>query len=252
MANQACCTNLPGPTPSSAPSGSYTTIAGLHTYTTSGSESSPTRAIILIHDIFGLAPQTLLGADLLAASAKALVLVPDFFHGEPLSVDQLPVDSEEKRTGFMKFMAEKADLEKNGTVLRRVREEAGGRFLEVEKWGVLGLCWGGKLVALASAPGSVFAASGMAHPAQLATEDAANTAIPHCCLFSKEDGTPELIEEYTKALQSSSCASEIVVEKYGDMIHGWMGARADLSGNHCTTEFQRGYKQMATFFEKHL
>lgn len=48
-----------------------------------GSQTS-TKAIVDVSDIFGLAPQTLQGADLLAAALNALVLVPDFFKGEPI------------------------------------------------------------------------------------------------------------------------------------------------------------------------
>ena len=72
---------------------------------------------------------------------------------------------------------------------------------------------------------------------RLAKEDAENLTVPFICLFSKEDGTPELVEEYTEALQKRK---ENVVEKYGSMNHGWMGARANLEDEENLKEFERG------------
>lgn len=47
-----------------------------------GTETS-TKGIVDIYDAFGAAPQTLQGADLLAAALKCFVIVPDFFKDEP-------------------------------------------------------------------------------------------------------------------------------------------------------------------------
>jgi dienelactone hydrolase len=77
----------------------------LNIYTTGPSDA--TRAILLIYDIFGLANQTLQGADILAKLTDSLVLVPDFFHGQPLEMDVLPADTEEKKLRFGKFFQEK-------------------------------------------------------------------------------------------------------------------------------------------------
>ena len=73
---------------------------------------------------------------------------------------------------------------------------------------------------------------------RLAKEDAENLAIPFICLFSKEDGTPELEREYWRALEERS--GENVVAKFGTMHHGWMGARADLGDEENLREYERG------------
>ena len=75
------------------------------------------------------------------------------------------------------------------------------------------------------------------HYRRLAKEDAENLTIPFICLFSKEDGTPELMMEYGEALEKNK---ENVVEKYGSMHHGWMGARANLEDKENLKEFERG------------
>ncbi len=36
------------------------------------------------------------------------------------------------------------------------------------------------------------------------------------------------------------------------MFHGWMGARADLEKDDNRAEYERGYKQVADFFDIHL
>lgn len=74
--------------------------------------------------------------------------------------------------------------------------------------------------------------------------------VPHICLFSKEDGSPELVAEYTKALKATR--KENVVEKYGTMAHGWMAARADFADGQVVKEFERGYGQLAEFFAKYV
>lgn len=62
--------------------------------------------------------------------------------------------------------------------------------------------------------------------------------IPYCCLFSKEDGTPEAVEAYTQALMSNG--NDNVVENYSTMHHGWMGARANLQDEGNEKEYERG------------
>lgn len=45
------------------------------------------------------------------------------------------------------------------------------------------------------------------------------------------------MKEYWEALEKSK---ENVVEKYGSMHHGWMGARANLEDKENLKEFERG------------
>ncbi len=71
---------------------------------------------------------------------------------------------------------------------------------------------------------------------RLANEDAEKLAIPHICLFSKEDGSPEAVADYKKILQKGEAN---VVEQYATMPHGWMGARG-LGDEEVVKEFERG------------
>ena len=90
-------------------------------------------------------PPTLQGADRLAESLDAVVLVPDFFKGEPLGLDVVPSDTAEKKTMIQKFMAEKANPFEVFPSLVQTATEAKEKYPDVQGWGVFGLCWGGKV-----------------------------------------------------------------------------------------------------------
>ncbi|KAI9734882.1 MAG: hypothetical protein M1834_001962 [Cirrosporium novae-zelandiae] len=199
-------------------------------------DQSSKKAIIDIYDAFGIMSQTLQGADLLAAGLKAMVLVPDFFKGEPLPLNMVPMDTDEKKAAGAKFISEKAGIPQNIDMLLKVTTEAKEKWSNVEAWGVFGLCWGGKVVALVSGSGTLFKVSGQAHPARLAKEDAEQMTIPHICLFS-HDEPADLVKEYSDVLSAKDINE---FETYSTMHHGWMGARADLKNEENAKEYERG------------
>jgi dienelactone hydrolase len=107
--------------------------------------TSSKRGVVVVYDIFGFYPQTLQGADLLAQHLDAVALVPDFFEGTQADKNWLPPNTEEKKAAFGKFRATTADPAKNLDKLKAVIREAKTKYASVEKWAVLGLCWGGKV-----------------------------------------------------------------------------------------------------------
>lgn len=133
-----------------------------------------TRAIIDIYDVFGFAPQTLQGADRLAAHlGNTLVFVPDFLEGHYVQPEWLPADTPEKQKAFEEFRAAgPVSLERAVPNLLRLRAElvAPGRYPAVDDHvAVGGLCWGGKVSIVACGEGNEgkgrrFTASWTAHP----------------------------------------------------------------------------------------
>lgn len=108
---------------------------------------------------------------------------------------------------------------------------------------------GGKLAVLASGSETPYKVSGTAHPGRLAKEDALNLTIPHLVLASP--GEPaEIVKAYADIFDSGEKTGE--VETYSTMLHGWMGARADLQNEENAKEFERGYNHVARFFGKYL
>lgn len=147
------------------PSPSQSTIAkfNISLSDTTGQHNS-TRALIAVYDIFGFAPQTLQGADLLSYSLDALVLVPDFFKGNQLPLNIIPTDTDEKKKLTGEFMQGTANIDANVKKLGEFVVEAKSTYERVQGWGCYGLCWGGKLAVLHSGAGTCFKAAGTAHP----------------------------------------------------------------------------------------
>ena len=96
-------------------------------------------------DIFGLAPQTIQGADLLSAALGALVVVPDFFKGEPIQAAWFgPGEENEKKKNA--FMAKLPETFVSGSKeLAAVIEDGKKKWPSIDSWGANGLCWGGKV-----------------------------------------------------------------------------------------------------------
>ncbi|KAI0880507.1 alpha/beta-hydrolase [Annulohypoxylon maeteangense] len=247
------CREIPPVSSDYTPKGTYEIIAGLKTYVIG--PPSPQIAIIDVYDVFGPAPQTLQGADRLSASLNALVIVPDFCKGVYMQEAWMPPDTDEKKGAIEKFLSEPASIPKNADKVIEVRKVAGEKWPSTgDRWGVFGLCWGGKIAVLVSGkgndgPGRVFKASGTAHPGRLEAADAEALTAPHICLASP--GEPaDIVAQYKEILEKPGRVG--VVETYESMFHGWMGARANLDDENNKKEFERGYNQVAEFFGKYL
>jgi dienelactone hydrolase len=84
---------------------------------------------------------------------------------------------------------------------------------------------------------------------RLDAKDAEALTSPHICLASP--GEPaNVVAQFKEILSQPGKTGE--VETYGTMFHGWMGARANLKDEANLKEYERGYKQVADFFAKHL
>ncbi|TVY40721.1 putative AIM2 family protein [Lachnellula occidentalis] len=224
--------------------GSWGEIAGLKTC-----PATATKALVALYDVFGPAPQTLQGADAVSMALNALVLVPDFFRGGKMEFSWYGNDlSEETKAAKEAFTAMAMDFSAFVPALKDVVGEGKERWEGVEAWGAYGLCWGGKVVALSSGPGTPFKASGQVHPGRLATTDAYHITIPHIVLASNGEDAA-IVQQYKDVLGKQG-----VVETYGGMHHGesfflpkmnekklgWMGARANLKDEANFKEYERG------------
>lgn len=109
-----------------------------------GNKSS-NRGVVLVYDIFGLYPQIKQGTYLLAREIDGAVIVPDFFKGQAADISWLPMDTKEKKTKLMGFFAERANPLNSLSKLLAVMTKTKSLYPSVEKWAILGLCWGGKI-----------------------------------------------------------------------------------------------------------
>ncbi|KAL5320510.1 hypothetical protein ACEPPN_011316 [Leptodophora sp. 'Broadleaf-Isolate-01'] len=224
--------------------GQWEYIGGRKTYITGPSDSK--KAILDIYDIFGITPQTIQGADALSAALGILVFVPDFLEGDYAKGEWFSNPTPENEKAKTELFSRAMAFEPHAKALLKFVEDTKTKWA-VEAWAALGLCWGGKVVALTSGTGTPFNVSGQVHPGRLDVEDIKKINIPHIILASKDEDASEV----SKCKEVLEGAKTGVVETYA-MHHGWMGARANLGKAEDSKEYQRGYNQIANFFSKYL
>ncbi|PHH87121.1 hypothetical protein CDD83_9282 [Cordyceps sp. RAO-2017] len=156
-----------------------------------------------------------------------------------------PPDSEEKQKKLGDFFGTYPPPKIAGYVPDYVRAVK-DKNPSVSKMGILGYCWGGKVVALSTRAADPFAVAAAIHPAMVDPADAAAVAVPTLLLASKDEPAAD-VAAFEAALKTPKH-----VETFPDQIHGWMAARGDLSDPRVRAEYERGYKTVLTFFEKHL
>jgi len=137
--NTACCT-IPPVHSTYEPKGTTKAYAGFQKAYVTGPDGTG-RALIGIYDIFGFFPQTQQGADILAHTLDAKVVLPDFFEpNAPFAASDYPPDTDEKKARLQAFFGGPAEIKKAVGNVKKV-----GKFLKDEgytKVGVYGYCWG--------------------------------------------------------------------------------------------------------------
>jgi len=244
--NEACCNIPPVISKGYQAKGTYEEIGGYKTYVTGPADA--TKAIVLIYDIFGYFEQTLQGADILAFSDKQKykVYMPDWFKGNACAIDIYPPDNDDKKKRLGEFLGTYNPPKIAGEIPGYVKAIKDTNS-SITKFGILGLCWGGKVAALAvKADTNPFAVAASAHPAMVDAADAKGVNTPFTMLASMEE-SPEDVKAFEDALGGPKH-----VEIFADQIHGWMGARANLSDSRVKDEYQRGYKTVLSFFGQHM
>jgi len=171
--------------------------------------------------------------------------MPDFFEGEPADITWYPPVTEEKKKALEAWFPTRmpqASVDKIPGIIKSIEEKYGKK-----DWGIVGYCWGGKLTSLVSGPNTLFKVGAQCHPGVIIdVEDAKKITIPMCILASKDEPEEE-IKTFEEALKV-----EKHVETFGDQIHGWMSARADLENEDVRKEYERGYRVLLGWFGKFL
>ena len=107
---------------------------------------------------------------------------------------------------------------------------------KIEKVGVLGYCWGGKvgltelqpyetllrrvqIVSLTTQSGTTFTAAAQVHPAMVDPNDAKGITVPLCMLASGDENK-DAVKGFEEALTVPK-----YFETYPEQVHGWMAAR---------------------------
>ncbi|KAB5562690.1 hypothetical protein GE09DRAFT_960491 [Coniochaeta sp. 2T2.1] len=245
--NEACCNIPPVVSSGYSKKGSYQTIGGRKTYVTGPDDA--TKGIFVVADIFGFFDQTLQGADILAYSdehTKYKVFVPDLLENDPCPIEWYPPTDDDKQKKLGAWFGKHAPNEtadKVPGIVKELQEKNAG----IKSWGILGYCWGGKVVSLvtSSSSNNPFSIAAECHPAMVDPSEAAGIKVPFILLASKEEPVDKV-----KEFESKLAVPAKHVETFGDQVHGWMAARADLSDSRVKDEYTRGYKTVLEFFGK--
>jgi len=243
----ACCSIPPIQAENYDAKGKYETINGLKTYVTG--PSSAKKALLFIYDIFAYFPQTLQGADILSTSDshnQYRVFMPDWFEGNPAHISWYPPDTKEKGEQLGAFFQNQGAPPKTAAKVPDMVKAIEKQYPDIESWGIVGFCWGGKIVSLTTSKDSVFKAAAECHPAMVDPSEAESIKIPLCMLAS-QDEPAEDVEKFKNNLKG-----EKHVEIFKDQIHGWMGARGDLKDKRCKEEYERGYRTVLGFMGKYV
>lgn len=71
--------------------------------------------------------------------------MPDFFLGKPLPLSVFPPDTDEKKNQMGDFFAGPANPPDTAKKVPEFVKKLGQKYTDIQKWGSLGMCWGGKV-----------------------------------------------------------------------------------------------------------
>ena len=158
-----------------------------------------------------------------------------------------PPDNEEKGKALGNFFQTTGAPPKAAAKVPGLVKAMQSQYPTIKTWGVVGYCWGGKIVSLTTSTESTpFSAGAECHPAMVDPSEATKIKIPICMLASKDEPAED-VKKFEANLKG-----EKHVEIFGDQIHGWMAARSDLEDSRVKSEYERGYKTLLEFFAKYL
>ena len=211
-------------------------------------DSSSTKGIVIIPDIFGPHPNTYQVADALA-SRGFLVVMPDFFRGTHWTLDNFPPADGFASPAWSNFLATltyeqlESRVQQGITILRALMSTT---TTATPKIGALGFCWGGGIAMQALAEGLVDSAASP-HPSFLTTDLMKRIQGPVCLLPTKDD--TELLDMKEAA---ESTGHKVVYKYFDDVHHGFCSARANFNDELNRTRANEAIDIMVKFFDESL
>lgn len=233
--NQACCT-IPPVQSNYKPKGTFETYENISTYV-NGDKTSK-KAIVVVMDVFGMVPLTQQGCDILA-SQGFYVVMPDLLGDQALQLGDVPFDTPEKVEKRNKLFAGAGNPQGRQAELLKIGQQLKDEGFTV---GMMGFCWGAKLVLLAGS-NNVYSAVAVAHPSLLTPEDAANLKAP-LALYPTPNEDAATMEPFVKIAKD--------YKLYSDSYHGFAAARAKLDNPTHKADYEDVYKRFSAFFKKYL
>ncbi|OAY55865.1 endo-1,3;1,4-beta-D-glucanase [Manihot esculenta] len=238
MSSSQCFENPPKLNPSCG-SGTVQEFGGLKTYVTGPPDS--TLSILLISDIFGYeAPILRKLADKVAA-AGFFVVVPDFFYGDPVDLDNPQFD----RDAWRKVHSTDKGYEDAKPVIAALRSKG------LSSIGAAGFCWGGKVVVKLASSDDIKAAV-VLHPGRLTIDEINEVKVPIAFLGAEFDhaSPPEQLKEFGEILSKKS-ESESSVKIFPGVSHGWT-VRYNIDDESAVKSAEEAHCDMLNWFTKYV
>ncbi|KAK4801078.1 hypothetical protein SAY86_021565 [Trapa natans] len=238
MSGSQCCENPPTLNPGSG-CDSVTEIGGLKAYVSGPPDAK--LAVLLISDIFGYeAPLLRKLADKVAA-AGFYVVVPDFFHGDPYSPENLErplpvwIQSHGTNKGFEEAKPVVAALKSKG----------------ITSLGAAGFCWGAKVV-VELAKLDLVQSAVLLHPSLVTVDDMKEVKPPIAILGAEFDhiSPPDLIKQFREVLLARPNVN-CFVKLFSGVSHGWT-VRYDESDEKAVKSAEEAHRDMLEWFVQYL
>lgn len=237
--NQPCC---PGATQGDYVSkGKVITLGDMFVYEVS--PANPKIGIVLNYDIFGLEIcGTRAFCDRLSEETGYAVVMGDYFRGNAWSLKDYPFSDHD---AFMTWVNSFSDnkLAEDVETLRSYLVEKG-----IEKIGIIGFCWGGKVSILGAKTGQFQAAAAM-HGAFIQDSDAPDIKCPLLLIDAGDDPDRSNIAKVLKANPDIGPKSDFL--RYDDMEHGWTN-RGDKTVPRVKECMDEAFGQAKSFFQECL
>lgn len=212
-------------------------------------KSAPQEGVIIFTDIYGWElPNTRLWADRLAKEGGFLVVIPDFFRGDPVTEAIRPNISEWRlRHPREEVLADFASL------LPALKQA----YPSVTKWGQQGFCWGGLYSVLLSGPQNVRVDAAVAfHPSGIDASDI--EAITRPIMIQAADPkldknlNPEVYQKVQEFFATKrSKGVDAVITSYPGMPHGF-ALRGNLTDKAWAKASNTAFTQGMQFLQARL
>ncbi|GLT70977.1 hypothetical protein SLA2020_430230 [Shorea laevis] len=246
MSSSQCFDNPPILSSTSG-AGTVEELGGLQTYVTGSPHSK--LAILLISDIFGYeAPNLRKLADKVAA-AGFLVVVPDFFFGDPVIKHD---DPHFDRDSWRKVHNTDKGCEDAKSVIAALKSKG------VSAIGAAGFCWGGKVVVRLASSTDIQAAV-ILHPGQIIDNEmmmlrfiVSDVKVPIAILGAEIDhaSPPEQLKKFGEKLSVKS-EFDSFVKIFPGVAHGWT-VRYNVEDESAVKSAEEAHLDMLNWFTKYV
>ncbi|EER29820.1 hypothetical protein D8B26_007061 [Coccidioides posadasii str. Silveira] len=223
------------------PAGEIKEINGTRTYFSyPAGNQNPDHAILYLSDIMGIYSNSQLLADSLASQGY-LVMMPDFFRGEPWTLNS----DMSKLMGWVRNFQPKDIDPIVEAAVKYLREEKG-----YKKIAAVGYCFGAKYVCRFMKQGKIDVGF-IAHPSFVTDEELAGITGPLSIAAAETDRVfpTELRHKSEEILKKTGLPYQINL--FSGVEHGF-AARADLSQRQAVFARDQAFNQAVTWFKWHL